>query len=279
MALSMGEYLRSSFPELRIEPTSRRIRCQIDGTTVGDTTRAMVVWEPRRGVPVYAVPERDFTADLSPFSAPPPPDDLPPFLGPENFAMHTTPGEALTVRWADRDLPGAAFRPKDPDLTGYLVLAFAAFTWIEEDEPVIGHPHDPFKRIDVLRSNRHVVVSLDAVVLADSRSPAALLETHLPVRWYLPPEDVRTDLMTPSDTQTVCAYKGHASYFSVTDGGQDGRDLAWTYLEPLNDAAQVRGMVAFFSERCDISVDGGPTGRPVTPWSSPEEQRKGLDFT
>ncbi len=278
MALRMGSFLRSSFPELRIEPTSRRLRCIVDGTTVGDTIAAMVVWEPRRGVPVYAVPERDFTGELVPFAPPPVPDDLPPFLGPANFALHTTPGEALSVRAAGRELPGAAFRPADQDLAGYVVLDFDAFDWVEEDEAVIGHPHDPFKRIDVLRSNRRVVVHLDGVVLADSEHPVALLETHLPVRWYLPPDDVRMELLTPTETHTICAYKGEASYYSVTDGGPDGRDLAWTYPRPLHDAAQVSGLVAFFSERCDISVDGEPMGRPVTPWSSPEEQRKGLDF-
>lgn len=279
MALRMGEYLRSTFPELRIEPTARRIRVLVGDTTVADTTRAMVVWEPRRGVPVYAIPETDFNAELVPFAAPPPPADLPPFLGPENFALHTTAGQALSVRVAGQDLPGAAFRPEDPDLAGYLVLDFSAFSWIEEDEPVVGHPHDPFKRIDVLRSDRHVVVSLDGVVLADSKNPTALLETHLPVRWYLPREDVRIDLFTPSDTRTTCAYKGEASYLSVTDADENGRDLAWTYPEPLNDAAQVRDMVAFFSERCDLTVDGTAARRPVTPWSSPEEQRKGLEFS
>jgi uncharacterized protein (DUF427 family) len=278
MALRMGELVRSTLTELRIEPTPRRVRVLVGDTTIADTTRAMVVWEPRRGVPVYAVPEADLTAELVPFSPPPPPADLPPFLGPENFAMHTTPGEALSVRVDGQELPGAAFRPEDPDLAGYIVLDFGAFSWIEEDEPVIGHPHDPFKRIDVLRSDRHVVVSLEGVVLADSKAPMALLETHLPVRWYLPRDDVRMDLFTPSDTRTVCAYKGEASYLSVTDGGANGRDLAWSYPQPLNDAAQVRDMVAFFLERCDISVDGTPMGRPVTPWSSQEEQRRGLDF-
>jgi uncharacterized protein (DUF427 family) len=278
MALRMGELLRSTLPELRIEPTPRRLRCYVDGVTVGDTVRGMVVWEPRRGVPVYAVPESDFTGELVPSTLPVVPDDLPPFLGPENFGWHTTPGDAFAVRAAGRTLDGVAFRPSDPDLAGYLILDFSAFDWVEEDEPVIGHPHDPFKRIDVLRSGRHVVVTLDDRVLADSKNPAALLETHLPVRWYLPREDVAMDLLNPSETRTICAYKGEASYFSVADGGPDGRDLAWTYPEPLNDAAQVRDLVAFFSERCDIAVDGEPMGRPVTPWSSPEEQQRGLDF-
>jgi uncharacterized protein (DUF427 family) len=278
MALRMGDFLRSTFPELRIEPTPRRIRCQVDGATIADTTRAMVVWEPRRGVPVYAVPERDLTAELVPFAAPAPPEDLPPFLGPENFRLHTTPGDALSVRAGGRTLEGAAFRPDDPDLSGYVVLDFSAFDWIEEDEPVIAHPHDPFKRIDVLHSGRHVVVTLGGRMLADSKSSVALLETHLPVRWYLPRDDVAMDLLTPSDTRTVCAYKGEASYYSVSEGGPAGRDLAWTYPDPLNDAAQVRDLLAFFSERCDISIDGEPVGRPVTPWSSAEEQKRGLDF-
>ena len=100
--------------------------------------------------------------------------------------------------------------------------------WLEEDEPVIGHPRDPYHRIDVNRSSRRVKVSLDGKTLAESDRPIALFETGLPTRWYLPREDVNMALLEDSDTRTTCAYKGHAATFSV--GGHE--DVAWTYVDP-----------------------------------------------
>jgi uncharacterized protein (DUF427 family) len=91
-----------------------------------------------------------------------------------------------------------------------------------------------------------------------------VFEPPLPVRYYLPVEDVRTDLLRPSDSRTFCAYKGQASYWSL-----DGVDVAWTYLEPLREAAEVTGRIAFFNERVDLVVDGVRLERPWTPWSRP----------
>ena len=90
-----------------------------------------------------------------------------------------------------------------------------------------------------------------------------LFETLLPVRYYLPREDVVVRL-EHSDTVSYCAYKGRASYYSVSDGP---RDVAWTYHEPLHDAEQVRDHICFFDERLDVIVDGERRDRPVTPWS------------
>ncbi len=110
-----------------------------------------------------------------------------------------------------RRCPSAAFRPDDPDLTGYLTFDFAAFEWNEEDEPIVAHPHDPFKRIDILASTRHVRLEREGRLLAESSRPLLLFETSLPVRFYLPRADVVVDL-EPSDTVSYCAYKGRASY-------------------------------------------------------------------
>jgi uncharacterized protein (DUF427 family) len=152
----------------------------------------------------------------------------------------------------------------DGDLAGYVQVDWNAVDrWLEEDEEVLGHPRDPFHRIDIRQSSRHVVVSLDGDVVAESRRPMLLFETGLPVRYYLPRDDVRPDLLEASDKRTTCAYKGHASYF-----GTDAHpDVAWTYLEPLPDAEQIRGLIAFFNERAEITVDGEPQERPTTQWS------------
>jgi uncharacterized protein (DUF427 family) len=168
----------------------------------------------------------------------------------------------------------AAFRPEDPDLEGRVILDWAPFDWVEETQPVMGHPHDPFKRIDVLATDRHLVVSLDGAVLADTHRAVALHETHLPVRWYIPQDDVDMTRLEPSDSRTVCAYKGQAGYYSVAGGGPDGRDIAWTYPDPLHDALHVRDHVCFYNERVDLTLDGVALTRPRTLWSSPPDQSR-----
>jgi uncharacterized protein (DUF427 family) len=135
-----------------------------------------------------------------------------------------------------------AFRPDEPSLGGRVILHWDPFEWLEEDEPVMGHPHDPFKRIDVLHSRRPVRVEVGGVVVAESARPMMLIETSLPARWYLPSDDVRMDLLTPSETRTVCAYKGIASYLSA-DGAPD---IAWSYPDPLHDAVPVKNMLSFW---------------------------------
>ncbi len=173
----------------------------------------------------------------------------------------------MTVRAGGQDRPAAGFCPADPDLAGYVVLDFGAFdAWYEEDEPNVAHPRDPFHRIDVLSSSRPVRVELDGQLLAETTRPALLFETMLPTRYYLAREDIRTALI-PSSTTSYCAYKGRASYWSATVGGRLVPDLAWSYEEPLHEAAQVRGLVAFFDERIDLSLDGTRRERPITPWS------------
>jgi uncharacterized protein (DUF427 family) len=279
MALKMRGYVMASVPQLRFDKAAQRVRVRHGAQTICDTTAAVLVWEPRRIVPMYAVPEDSIGAELVPAGEPVlvAPAGLPPVMGPADFATHTCPGQPLDVIVDGERIGSAAFRLHDPELAGHVLLDFSAFDWLEEDQPAVGHPHDPFKRIDTLPSSRHVVVSLDGTVLADTVRPVALFETHLPTRWYLPRDDIRMDLLEASDHRTTCAYKGQASYFSVVGAGDAGRAIAWTYTDPLRDATSVRDMVCFFAERSDLTVDGEPVVRPVTPWSSPREQQALFD--
>ncbi|QKE86162.1 DUF427 domain-containing protein [Arthrobacter sp. NEB 688] len=262
--------------QLLWEPVERRVRATLDGATDLDTLDAALVWEPRRVVPMYAVPPGDLAGVLEPRPPAPAPSVLPPVLGPVNFGLHTTPGRSFDLVVAGARVPDSAFAPDDPDLGGRVVVEWAPFDWLEEATPVVGHPHDPFKRLDLLAADRHVVVSVDGVVLADTHHPVALHETLVPTRWYLPPEDVRLDLLAPSTSTTTCAYKGHARYWSLPsrDGRPAVEDLAWSYPDPLPEAAAVRDHVCFYAERTDLVVDGSPVPRPVTPWSSPAEHER-----
>jgi uncharacterized protein (DUF427 family) len=276
MALRMRHHLGAALSQLRFEPSPARIRAFGDGEPVLDSQRALLVWEPRRLIPVYAVPADDLVATATATDPQPEPPDLtsvPPMLGPMDFWLHTIPGTVLDLHVGARRLPECAFVTEDPDLADTVILDFEAFDeWRAEDEVLAGHPHDPFKRIDVLASSRHVEVSLAGTVLASTDRALMLLETHLPVRYYIPPQDVRMDLLAPSTTTSTCAYKGTSSYRSTSDGEESGRDIAWHYPDPLDDALRVRDYVCFWSERTDLAVDGTRVPRPVTPWSRPEEQ-------
>lgn len=261
MALDLHDQWFLSLAQLRCSHTTKRLRASRHGRVVVDTTDAWLVWEPRRVVPEYAVPPAAFAdggAELVDLPRRDVPPDLPPVLGPAHFDRHTCPGTPVALRDAGGPEPvEIGFRPDDADLGGRIVLDFSRFDWLEEDQPVTGHAHDPYKRIDVLRSHRHVVVSLaDGTVLADTRDALAVYETALPTRWYVPVADIARDLLTPSPTHTVCAYKGEASYLAAEAQG----DVAWFYPDPLDDAVRLRDHVAFWSERCSVTVDGVPVG-------------------
>jgi uncharacterized protein (DUF427 family) len=264
--------------ELRYEPIEKRIRGTMGGQAVVDSTRAMLVWEPKRVVPSYAVPIEDVEGAITEHASAPgnvatveePEINAPrlgdlPVLDPSiPFSVHTTPGERLTVIGPGGGLEAEAFGPVDTALNGYVILDFDAFdAWYEEEERNIGHPRDPFHRIEIVHSSRHVQIEVEGAVIADSSNPYLLFEPPLPVRYYLPREEVRTDLLTPSEKTTVCAYKGRAAYWSLPAD----HDMVWSYVEPLREASEIAGRFAFFNERVDVVLDGKRLERPVTPWS------------
>jgi uncharacterized protein (DUF427 family) len=110
-------------------------------------------------------------------------------------------------------------------------------------------------------------VEVDGVTIADSSKGRFLFETGLPPRYYLPKEDVRMDLLTPTDKVTACPYKGRASYWSVDTGEATHRDLVWGYEDPLPESDRIAGMVCFYNEKADIYLDEVLQGRPKTKFS------------
>ena len=85
------------------------------------------------------------------------------------------------------------------------------------------HPRDPYTRVDILPSSRHVRVEVDGVTIAETTKPTLLFETGLPVRYYLPKTHVRMDLLTPTESVSHCPYKGDAEYWSIRDRGERPR--------------------------------------------------------
>ena len=102
--------------------------------------------------------------------------------------------------------------------------------------------------------------------MAETTRARLLFETQLPLRFYLPREDVRVELH-PSAARTYCPYKGEASYWSVDAGGRRRDDLGWSYEQPLPDAVAITGLVAFWDEQVDVFLDGERRERPGGPIS------------
>ena len=110
-------------------------------------------------------------------------------------------------------------------------------------------------------------VVIDDDVIASSTATIVLEETGLPPRYYFPRADVSMELLDATPTETVCPFKGQASYWSVRTPGTEHRDLAWCYEAPIEAATAIAGRVCFYNERTDVTIDGEAQERPETPWS------------
>ena len=245
---------------LYLEPSPKRVRVVVADQVIADSRRVMMLHESGHQ-PVYYFPPDDVHSE---------------FL--ESSDRHThcpRKGDAsyYTIRVGETAVDAGAWYYPDPLEGTPPIKDLIAFYWrrmdhwYEEDEEIFIHPRDPYHRVDVVRSDRDVHVSLDGEDLARSTRALALFETNLPTRWYLPREDVSAELID-SETVTGCPYKGMASYYSVQLGdGRVERDLVWCYREPYDEVARIAGLVCFFNERVDLKLDGDLQERPESPWS------------
>lgn len=219
MTIRMGELLASHNDDFRVEPTRKRIRAVLAGRVALDSRRALLVWPPIGPVPTYAVPVEDIL--------------LPDQVFPSQNALPS---------------------PADDELAGMVVLRFSNFdAWLEDDDQILGHPRDPFHRVDVRATSQRIQLSLDGQVLADTVRGRLLYETGLPTRYYVPRADILVPLL-PTRTHTICPYKGEASYWSFTLGGDAYTDQLWSYERPLADSGVPAGYVAFYDERFELTV-------------------------
>jgi uncharacterized protein (DUF427 family) len=237
------------------EPTERWIRVAFGGRFVADSRRArlLVQYGPGR-LPTYFLPRADVDETAL--------TNARDVAERQVWDLRVGDRVAEAAAWAFRELPAGL-----EALADHVTFSWRKVAWYEEDEEVLVHARDPYSRVDVIASTRHVEVSVADVVLADSHRPHLLFETSLPTRYYLPAEDVRTELLEPSETTSRCPYKGLARYWSVTVGGQRYDDLAWSYPDPIAENPRIAGLIAFFDERVDTRVDGELQPRPRSPWS------------
>ena len=225
---------------LLLHPFPRRVRARFAGEVVLDSTHGALLHESNI-LPRLYVPLEDVRADLL------------------ERTDHTThcpfKGDASywSVRVGDRVAENAVWTYESPIAEASWLLGLVSVypermdAWLDEDEEVTGL-RDPYHRVDARRSSRRIEVRAGGEVLARSERPVVVAETGLPLRFYLPREDVSADLR-PSDTTATCPYKGRASYWSL-DGIED---VAWSYEEPLESILAARDMVCFDASKVEVS--------------------------
>lgn len=229
-----------------LERLSRRVRGYFGGDLVVDTSTPRLL-HAAGALPQWWLPVEDLRGGL---------------LSP---TARTHEGElgrerAWDLHLGERSVADAAHDVVFPargvaDVMGLVSVRFDALDrWLEEDEEVLGHPRDPYHRIDARRSSDHVVVRVGGRVVAETRRPVKLFETSLPTRWYVPLADVRTEHLVRSTTRTVCSYKGVASWWTVAVGGTVVVDAAWGYPAPLREGQDVLDHLCFLGDGVDLDV-------------------------
>ncbi len=254
----MSDYPGAIVPANHVEGVPRRIRAVLGGSVVIDTIAALYVWE-WPFYPQYHIPMADVDGGV---------------LVDEHHQerLHLGNADRYGIRMGDDYRPGTAHLYTDSEIdgvTGTLHVDWSAVdSWFEEDEEVFVHPRNPYTRVDALRSTRSVSVELDGAELARSSSPVMVFETGLPTRYYFNRTEVRFNDLVGSDTITSCPYKGRTStYWSVRTGGQILPDIAWAYDFPTRQLQPIAGLIAFYNEKVDITVDGVRLERPTTHFS------------
>ncbi len=235
--------------KLFLHPFPRRVRAEFAGRTVLDTTRGVLLHETAL-LPRLYVPEDDLDRDA--------------FVGSEHTTHCPFKGDAgyQTLQVGDRTVENALWSYPSPVaaaqwLLGYASLYWdAADAWFDEDEQVYAHLVDPYTRVDVRPTSRHVQVLAGDTLVAESHAPLRLDETGLPTRWYLSPDDVAVPLER-SATIMRCPYKGRSHYWNLRlPDGREIADAGWGYTDPLPESARIGGRVSFLHDDLRTLVDG-----------------------
>jgi uncharacterized protein (DUF427 family) len=252
----MTNYPRALTSLGHIEAVPRRIRARLAGRIILDTTDALYRWDIPY-YPQYYIPINDFDQE---FLSMPPAASRTDASWQQGFVFDGQERSgALTVHASLSSLHPGTYAKVEWD---------AVDAWFEEDEEVFVHPRNPYQRVDAVRSHRHLTVAIDGIELAETVSPVMVFETSLPTRYYIDPTDVHWSNLAPTTTQTACPYKGVTTgYWSITTDLGTYEDIAWAYNYPKAPLQPIAGLVAFYNEKVDITLDGKSIERPVTHFS------------
>jgi uncharacterized protein (DUF427 family) len=229
---------------IHFEAHPRRVRAELGGHVVLDTTRGSLLHETAI-LPVLYAPLEDFDAALL---TPTDHRTSCPFKGEASYWTVRAGGRvAENAVWAYRQP-----LPATPWLAGHGALYFERMDrWLEEDEEIEGRLRDPYHRADARRSSRPVEVSLDGRLVVAEAEPVLVFETGLPVRAYLAPELLD---LAPSAKRTICPYKGRATYHALRVGDRVLEDAAWSYEEPLDGMSAIAGLVSLDHEALEVRI-------------------------
>jgi uncharacterized protein (DUF427 family) len=242
-----------------VEASQRWVRVKFGGEIIADSKRVMLLRQYGPGLlPTYCFPQADVRMDMRAPGSP----ELP-VGGVAYWTLQVGERIADRAAWIYVDPP-----PDLVPLRDYVSFEWDKMdAWYEEEEEVFVHARDPYKRVDVMPSSRHVRVVIAGETVAETRRPSLLFETSLPTRYYIPRDDVRMELLEPTTFTTQCPYKGVATYWSARIADHIAKNIVWSYAEPIPECPKIRGLLCFFNERVDLYVDGELQTRPKTPWS------------
>ncbi len=242
-----------------VEPSPRWVRVKFGGEIIADSKRVLFLQQFGPGqLPTYYFPQEDVRMDL---------------LEPSTNEQSSDIATYWTVKAGRQMAKDAAWMLLNPSperaaLQGFITFKWDAMeAWYEEEEEIFVHARTPYHRVDVLASSRHIRVEIAGETVAETRRPHLLFETYLPTRYYLPQEDVRMDLLEPTQLKTQCPYKGVAKYWSVKTGDYVAKNIVWSYVEPIPECYKIKNLLCFFNEKVDLYVDGILQKQPQTPWS------------
>jgi uncharacterized protein (DUF427 family) len=114
-------------------------------------------------------------------------------------------------------------------------------------ESVWDYPRPP--RVE--DSAKRIRVLFNGVTVAETQRARRILETSSPPVYYIPPEDVRMELLTPARRTTFCEWKGTASYYTLTVDGNVVEQAAWYYPQPNAHYAAIEDYIAFYPGKMD----------------------------
>lgn len=227
------------------EPLRRRMRVKFGGQWIADSEDVVLLHEPGH-YPVAYFPLSAVTGGvLEPAEHTTRHRDL----GPTSwYTVRAGTGSTPRAAWQHTELPGYA-----EDLKGRVAFAWRAMdAFYEEDDRIVGHAADPYHRIDIRKTSRHLVVRHGDQVIADTTGPLALYESGFAARWYVPRADVNEPALTAVEGQTFCPYKGVCSYYDIADVHR----AAWSYLHAWPEVGSVAGFVSFEPDKVEVSLDG-----------------------
>ena len=134
--------------------------------------------------------------------------------------------------------------------------------------PAPGFTKHPNYEVRIEPSNAQVVVRVGDHVVAQTDQAVTVTETkHRPV-WYLPADSVDKSLLTPTETETYCPFKGHAAYWRVEAGDQVIDDVMWSYPAPYDECLPLKDWVSFYTNKVSLYVDGELSGSEGPGWQT-----------